>query len=74
MHCMMATDSDAAAGGRSGISFDVMLDVPWNAPEAVVHLHSDGVVELGFGHGSGRPGPYWPAAGSRCDSSSAGKG
>ena len=42
----MATDSDAAAGGWPGITFDVMLDVPWNAPEAVVHLHSDGVVEL----------------------------
>ena len=23
-----------------------MLEVPWNAPEAVVHLHSDGVVDL----------------------------
>ena len=23
-----------------------MLDVPWNAPEAAVHLHSDGVVDL----------------------------
>ena len=22
------------------------LDVPWNAPEAVLHLHSDGVVDL----------------------------
>ena len=44
--CVMATSSDAAAGGRSGITFDVTLDVPWNAPEAVVHLHSDGVVEL----------------------------
>ena len=33
-------------GGRPGITFDVMLDVPWNAPEAVIHLHSDGVVEL----------------------------
>ena len=43
----MATDSDAAAGGgRSGITFDVMLDVPWNAPEEVVHLHSDGVADL----------------------------
>ena len=34
------------AGGRPGITFDVTLDVPWNAPEAVVHLHSDGVVDL----------------------------
>ena len=31
--------------GRPGITFEVTLDVPWNAPEAVVHLHSDGVVE-----------------------------
>ena len=42
----MATDSDAMAGAQSGITFDVMLDVPWNAPEAIVHLHSDGVVDL----------------------------
>ena len=42
----MATDSDAVAGGRPGITFDVTLDVPWNAPEAVVDLHSDGVVDL----------------------------
>ena len=46
MNCVMATYSDAAAGGRPGITFDVTLDVSWNAPEAVVHLHSDGVVEL----------------------------
>ena len=69
--CVMATDGDAAAGGRPGITFDVTLDVPWNAPEAVVHLHSDGGV--GFEHGSGRPRPYVLAAGSRCDSYSAGQ-
>ena len=46
VNCVMATDNDASAGGRPGITFDVTLDVPWNAPEAVVHLHSDGVVEL----------------------------
>ena len=44
--CAMATDSDATAGGRPGITFEVTLDIPWNAPEAVVHLHSDGVVDL----------------------------
>ena len=33
-------------GGRPSITFDVTLDVPWNASEAVVHLHSDSVVEL----------------------------
>ena len=42
----MATDSDAPAGAQSGITFDVTLDVLWNAPEAYVHLHSDGVVDL----------------------------
>ena len=43
----MATDSAAAAGGRAGITFDVELVVPWDAPEAVVDLHSDGVMDLG---------------------------
>ena len=43
---VMATDGDATAGARSGITFGVTLDVPWNAPEAIVHLHSDGVVDL----------------------------
>ena len=42
---VMATDS-AAAGGRAGITFGVELVVPWDAPEAVVDLHSDGVVDL----------------------------
>ena len=39
-------DGDATAGAQSGITFGVMLDVPWNAPEAIVHLHSVGVVDL----------------------------
>ena len=43
---IMATDSAAATGGRAGITFDVELVVPWDTPEAVVDLHSDGVVEL----------------------------
>ena len=42
----MATDSAAAAGGRAGITFGVELVVPWDAPEAVVDLHSDGVMDL----------------------------
>ena len=46
MTWVMATDSAAATGGRAGITFDVELVVPWDAPEAVVDLHSDGVVEL----------------------------
>ena len=41
----MATDSDAPAGAWSGITFGLTLVVPWNAPEAFVHLHSDGVVD-----------------------------
>ena len=43
---VMATDSAAATGGRAGIMFDVELVVPWDAPEAVVDLHLDGVVKL----------------------------
>ena len=43
---VMPTNSTAATGGRSGITFDIELVVPWDAPEAVVDLHSDGVVEL----------------------------
>ena len=41
-----ATDSDAPAGARSGITFGVTLEVPWNTPEAYMHLHTDGVVDL----------------------------
>ena len=44
---VMATDSAAAAGGRAGITFDVELVVPWDAPEAVADLHSDGMMDLG---------------------------
>ena len=43
---VMATDRVAPAGVRSGITFGVTLDVPWNAPEAYVHLHLDDVVDL----------------------------
>ena len=32
---------------RSGITFGVELYVPWDAPEAVVDIHSEGVVPLG---------------------------
>ena len=35
---MMATDGVAATEGRPGITFDVELVVPWDAPEAVVDL------------------------------------
>ena len=43
---VMATDSAAVAGGRAGITFGVELVVPWDALEAVVDLHSDGVLDL----------------------------
>ena len=32
---------------RAGITFGVELYVPWDAPEAVVDIHSEGVVPLG---------------------------
>ena len=43
---IMVTDSAAATGGQAGITFDVELVVPWDVPEAVVDLDSDGVVKL----------------------------
>ena len=43
---VMATCSDTAAEARSGVTFVVTLEVPWNAPEAYVQLHSDGVFDL----------------------------
>ena len=43
---VMATDSAAAVGGRAGITFDVELVIPWDAPEAVVDLHSDILMDL----------------------------
>ena len=43
---VMATDSAPAAEGRAGITFGVELVVPWDVPEAVVDLHSDGVMDL----------------------------
>ena len=42
----MATGSDTPAEARSGVTFDVTLEVPWNAPEAYVQLHSDGMFDL----------------------------
>ena len=42
----MATGGDTPAEARSGITFGVTLDVPWNAPEVYVQLHSDGVFDL----------------------------
>ena len=33
---VMVTDRDTLAGARSGITFDVTLEIPWNAPETYV--------------------------------------
>ena len=41
---VMATDGDTPAEARS--TFGVTLEVPWNALEAHVQLHSDGVFDL----------------------------
>ena len=38
--------SDSPAGSRSGVDFNVELQVCWNATEAYVNLDSDGVYEL----------------------------
>ena len=43
----MATYGAAVVDGRAGITFGVELYVPWDAPEAVVDLQSEGVVDLG---------------------------
>ena len=42
----MEAGSDTPVGARSGFTFEVTLDVPWNAVEAYVQLHSEGVFEL----------------------------
>ena len=49
---IMATDGAAVLGaavlgGRAGITFGVELVLPWDSPEAVVDLQSEGVVDLG---------------------------
>ena len=33
-------------GGRADITFDVELVIPWDAPEAVINLNSDGLLDL----------------------------
>ena len=42
----MATEAAALVENRAGITFGVELYVPWDAPEAVVDIHSEGVVPL----------------------------
>ena len=44
---IMATDGAALVESRAGITFGVELYVPWDAPEAVVDIHSEGVLNLG---------------------------
>ena len=43
---IMATNGAALAEERAGITFGVKLYVPWDAPEAVVDISSEGVVPL----------------------------
>ena len=43
----MATEGTALVENRAGITFGVELYVPWDAPKAVVDIHSEGVVPLG---------------------------
>ena len=45
---VMTADNAAAVGGRVGITFDVELVIPWDAPEAVVDLNSDVLIDLGI--------------------------
>ena len=42
----MAMGSDSPAVGRSGVDFQVQLQVSWNAPEAYINLDSDGAYKL----------------------------
>ena len=67
MDLSMATDGAAVVDGRAGLTFGVELYVPWDAPEAVVDLQSEGVVDPGCCR------PDWSAAGCYTLSCSAGK-
>ena len=42
----MATEGAALVENRAGITFGVELYIPWDAPEAVVDIQSEGVVPL----------------------------
>ena len=46
VYWIMATEGAALVENRAGITFGVELYVPWDAPEAVVDIHSEGVVPL----------------------------
>ena len=43
----MATDGAGVVDARAGITFGVELYVPWDAPEALVNLQSEDVVDVG---------------------------
>ena len=42
----MAVDGAALVEARAGVTFGVELYVPWDAPESVVDVSSEGVVPL----------------------------
>ena len=44
--CVMAADRDTPLGARSGVTFDVTIEIPWNAPEAHIQLNSADVFDL----------------------------
>ena len=54
MYWTMATEGAVLVENRAGITFGVELYVPWDSPEAVVDIHSEGVVSLGV-----YSGRYW---------------
>ena len=47
VYWIMATEGAVLVENCAGITFGVELYVPWDAPEAVVDIHSEGVVPLG---------------------------
>ena len=47
LYWIMAMEGAALVEDHAGITFGVELYVPWDAPEAVVDIHSEGVVPLG---------------------------
>ena len=48
VYWIMATEGAALVENRAGITFGVELYVSWDAPEAVVDIHSEGVVPLEY--------------------------
>ena len=44
--CVMAAGKDTPVRARSGVTFDVTIDIPWNAPEALIQLNSAGVFDI----------------------------